>query len=485
MHEPHSASLKAWVLLCLSLFAIYAGWAICTSRGFYADGSFFFVHIVTTAEALNYFDDSKHIRLFINLVNQFPLILLTKMGVAEPATLRVAFNTPLFLWNALLLALLWRSARRHGTYLVWSYAAVSYVATVLPSDIFAVNQARLAQTIYWGIIFFATAPKALRPGEKLALGLMVLVAFRSHEAVIVFGPLIALAAGLGWMRIKTDRPLRIVLGLSGLALTLYGLYWQSAHPVSDATAGFLSSYSGWTRGVWFHSNLFFSWSLVVMLAASMALAWGHTPAPPKLKKLMLLGYAILCVSVGAQPFFSPNTLAPQLEFSFRLLIPFGGAALAGLALLDQFFEAGRPRWDRSTVTVLLSSALLGQSVWQMANTAAWATLCEGTRQVLANAPQAVMPSSAVTNTVKAQHPAAAKYEWGWTWPAFSIALADDRTLRTVIAPDHHLEHFHASAKAPLLLHIPFGIIDSTYWNVGRVAATCQSTGSPTLLPCRD
>lgn len=481
-----SPLLLAWIGLAGALFAGYVAYATLASRAFYADGSAFYLSIITTPDALNYFDDVKHIRLLVNIVNQLPVMLLSKWDGAPAWLLRVAFNVPLFAGNAALLGILLISARRHRAYLVWTYALISYVTTVIPSDIFPINQARLAQTIYWCLIFFATVPGPMTRGEKFFVCLLVVISFRSHEAIIIFGPLLSIAAILGMRQSRHDRPWRLALVASGAALLLFGLYWQLSHPVGRETSGFVNNFKYWGIKEWWRSNLFLGWSGLVTLLLSALLSRAHHQKLRRAPVYLAFLYGFICILNGLQPCITKSALMPQSEFSFRVIIPFFGAGLVCAALLDLQMRLSAAL-NRQVIIGILASALLGQSLWQLANTYRWSQFYSVTRSVVTTSPPALVSSDDVQH---AMQPRLARYlmsyQWGWTWPAFSMAVLDTPEVRTLIKPNDHLELFYISSADPGVLHIPFGSVRSGRFDMSAVLSWCKPGSSVSFAGlCRD
>ncbi|RZI85098.1 MAG: hypothetical protein EOP38_06355 [Rubrivivax sp.] len=478
--------LRAWVMLSIAAFVGYVAYATVTSRAFYADGSAFYLSIVTTPEAFNHFDDSKHIRLLVNIVNQLPVMLLSKWDDAPPALLRMAFNFPLFAGNAILLGMLWISARRHGTYLVWTYALISYITTIIPSDIFPINQARLAQTIYWCLLFFATVPGPMSKWEKFFVGLLIIVSFRSHEAIIIFGPLLSVAAYLGMRQSTHDRPWRQALLATGIGLLLFGIFWQLSHPVGRETSGFLNNFKYWGNKEWWRSNLFLAWSGLVTLLVAVLISRVQSETGRRAPRYLAFIYGLICVLNGLQPCITKSALMPQSEFSFRVIIPFFGAMLVCAALVDM-----RKRLSASlsphVVIGIAASALLGQSLWQLANTYRWNQFYTITRTVITGSSTPLISSEDVQ---QAMPPRLARYlmnyQWGWTWPAFSMAVLDAHEVRTLVKPNDHQELFYISRAAPDLLHIPFGEVRSGRFDMSAVTSWCKPD-SRAAFPdlCRD
>ena len=80
-----------------AVYTTYLFQAIYVERALYADGANFFVELLSKERLWPIADDSKHIRLFVNVLNQMPMVLALKLGVTSLRCLRILFGAGLFL----------------------------------------------------------------------------------------------------------------------------------------------------------------------------------------------------------------------------------------------------------------------------------------------------------------------------------------------------------------------------------------------------
>lgn len=475
--DVSKVSRPAWLLLGIAIacFFAYAFDATWHSRALYADGAFFYADILSQFAP---FDDSKHIRLLVNVLNQSPLLLLLNLGVVDPFWLRLAFNAPLFFGNALCLLLLWGLAKRHDFYAVAFWGSVSFIATVLPSDIFAINQARLAQGLYWIVLFFALTPRPIVLAEKLLLLAVCLVGFRSHESIIFMGPIISLAAWSAWRRDDTNRAVRLALMVVGLVWCFFGLYWQMSHPVASGTAGFFSSIFYWRVSDILFSTLFFGWSLVLLLMWQCRAYILQRPQAMLSKKIAWL-YLPFCLLIGLTPWWWPLHMFPPGEFAFRFFIPFGGAALACIAITDWHWSVSK-YLERSVLVICIASSLIGMSLWQVLSTRHWVTFQQDVKTAIAQSPHSLLTvDEALAHQPQSHRDVWQRYYWGWTFPALSLAVSDQVEIAAMIMPTENDEFFYADVQQGQL-HIPFNPVTDRYFNVSKVLMACRE--SPATMP---
>lgn len=468
---------SAWVLLGIAIcsFLGYALDATWHSRALYADGAFFYADILSQFAP---FDDSKHIRLLVNAINQWPLVLMLHAGVVDPFFLRLAFNAPLFFGNALCLLLLWGLSTRHHFYVVAFWASVSFIATVLPSDIFAINQARLAQGIHWLVLFFALTPKPLVLAEKLLLLALCVVGFRSHESIIFMGPIITLAAWCAWQRDDTNRNVRLSLMALGMAWCLFGLYWQLSHPVQSGTAGFLSSIFYWRVSDILFSTLFFGWSLVLLLMWQCRAFILQRQKDMLSRKIVWL-YLPVCLLVGLTPWWWPQHMFPPGEFAFRFFIPFGGAALACIAIVDWQWSVSK-HLDRHVLLVCVASSLIGMSLWQVLSTRHWVSFQQDVKMALAQSHQPLLAADqALDKQSQAHRDIWQRYHWDWALPALSLALSDQAEISAMLMPTADEDFFYVDVQQGQL-HIPFHPVTDRYFDVSNIVQACRT--SPLIMP---
>jgi hypothetical protein len=461
------------MLLAGSALLIYASWATVINRSFYADGSFFYLYVVAHPEAWTIFDDPKHIRYLINVVNQFPLDLLIRAGVEDPASLRIAFNAPLFFGNIILLLWLAAMCRKYKEYWIVALATASYAFFVLPSDIFSVNQARLAQTLYWIPLYLTLTRHPVSRGAKLAGLTTIVVCFRSHESIILFGPLLSLSAWISLRNNPHDRALKSLLMAMGLGLCGFGLYWQLAHPVSKETEGFLNNLKYISAKDLFRTNLAFTTLPTIGFLLTPFLT--HRPDGWRISQNIAWTILIACVITAASVIYGPGRIHPSQEFSFRVLIPFGGAIFILLAIATQKYPSLRTAFPRNTTIILISASLLGHSIWQCVSNIYWDRFTTATRTVIEQSAHPIVTTAEMaTHMTALEQNLLLKYKWGWTWPAFSLVISDDKHINAIIAPEDHFDDFHITTGNKRVLHIPFTPLTDGAFDLSRIFAACMT-----------
>ena len=95
--NPLQLASAILLIAAFLVYAVYLVQAIYVERALFADGAFFFVALLSNENHWPIVDDSKHIRLFVNTINQFPIALALKSGITSLRTLKVLFGAGLFL----------------------------------------------------------------------------------------------------------------------------------------------------------------------------------------------------------------------------------------------------------------------------------------------------------------------------------------------------------------------------------------------------
>lgn len=462
-----------WMLvMSLGAFLVYALDASFNNRGFFADGAYFFIHALTKPEWLRYADDPALLRLLVNIINQLPLILLTNAGVTDPFWLRLSFNAPLFFNNALVLVGLWLISRKHQFHRVAIWATLSYVATVLPSDLFAVNQARLSQSFYWVLLFFVLTPRALSRIELAMAVSLGIICFRSHESILFFGPLLSMASWLSLRHDPVNQGFKKLMMVLGLLWMVFDIYWQTTRPTGYSTLVFVGSVLYWRVLDIVFSSMFFVWtSGLVLLWHWWRCRSGDQSFSLSLKAVLALHF-LACLGVGLVPAINPDLSWPTGEFAFRIFIPFGGAFLFLLALYD--WRSGLlEQLNPNVCAIVFSSALIGLSVWQYLSTRQWVVFQNAVKEAVSSsvAPVVVWERAFEKLSPDVQH-TWKRYRWDWALPAMSLAVSDLPQVNAVLSPEASGKLFYFNTHERTL-SIPFKTIDSPRVDLQRIDAACR------------
>lgn len=485
-------TVAAFVWMACAVYGAHLCYAIISDRALFSDGAQFFIRLITSTAPWPVFDDSVHIRLLVNVLNQWPVSLARMVGVEDIPTLRLLFGASLFIQPALLYVYCYALSRRANDFRVFAWAVASLVSCAMPSELFVINQGITALALAWIALHYVLLPLRHRWTDYVIMATVSVLLFRAHEGVVLWGGVIA-AAGVFRLaaeyRATAGRPSVAILALSalGAAQSAFVLWWQAAHAVQAQTGEILSLArvaSPWA--LWTSSGrvALVTFSLVTLIFAVAApgqrpRALGLTPRDGTITGVVLGGVAIMGVSVGLA-LFDTGSLNPLLAWQHRVLIPFGGAVCMVLAVSVMNLNVRLTVQHQRLLTGALAAGLVASSVWQMQTTARWRLYRAATQDAVRSADGPLVTSRVVMHTLLRQSASDAwRFRNTWAWSVFGLSLQDSAVVTAVMKPDWERAHFVLPRAATDSLRVPFvtlpasGILRFEAWTARVLAETAR------------
>ncbi|RYZ90637.1 MAG: hypothetical protein EOP06_07680, partial [Proteobacteria bacterium] len=455
--------LQTAALVCFSAHLVSA---LIFHKALYADGAGFFIGATThifDGWSWWWYSDTNHLRLYIDIINQLPLKMAVSVGVTDLRWLRLAFGAPLYLNGLIVLGWTLLVCRRHQCAHLFTLALATHILFIVPSEIFAINQARLSMDIYWLLLVYILSPAKLSKTDVLVTALFLPIIFKSHETIIPCGAIIFAISIIQWRRKVPDWGIKLVIGGAVASACAFGIYWQMTHPVAAATSGYLRTITYFSFKDLFKTPLGFAW-----FPACMIFVFGirYTDARFTSTRSRAIFWCLLGLPVvlGFLPLANFKYVQPTKEFGLRVLITAGGCGvMVFAAILHLKQEFGRLKLK--SIFLILCATVIGESVWQMSMTARWNEFSKGVSYVTDNSPTPVATREQVDAYLKAN--SAEKtliFEWGWAYPVLGLALGSSRSVSTVIRPLHHLEWFKISLSGSAIGRIPFQETSDKYFD---------------------
>jgi len=450
------------VILACVFYVVYLGHAILSERVLYADGSNFFVQLLSQNKVWPVADDPKHIRLFANIVNQLPVAIAIKLGVENLGWLRFLFGAGTFLGPVFVYFFCFLLSRRANDYRVFFFALASLVTCAIPSDIFILNQSFISLAFAWLLIHYLLLKINFRWFDWLVIAIVSLILFRGHENLVLWGGSIFFGAltafwfgGTGGNFCKNLH--LYVLGAVGLAQSLFVLYWQFSHPVGQETNAFLELVNfAMPREMWV-GNTRISLLATVLLIVAGLYGWIARSISAGGGAIFLLVFLIflslsgLAVYAGVSAIQDFNLTDPRREFNYRFLMTIGST---GWMLSSIIFVRAKVNFDvrgAYFAIVALSVSLLSASLWQVSNSIQWLEFKNAALHELSVAPGPILqPESVREILISEQREYAYKYRWVWTWPVFGMSLQKDGRVVKIFKPEGFDDYFKPPKKIPFV-----------------------------------
>ncbi|MFZ5376663.1 MAG: hypothetical protein ACOZAN_03285 [Patescibacteria group bacterium] len=383
-------------------------------RAMYADGSFFFVSALVNG----FSDDGKHQRLFVNLINQFPMNLGRFFGITGYAELGYLYDGAVFILPFLLVffaTFFLAKKRLYGEALAILFL---FIVFIIPSTIFIINPA-IGFFAILSLVVACTIMLDSGHDVRIPLFSFSLLLFRSHETALFIAPVFALHSIFRYLK-KRDK-FFLLLASTYAGVMTYSFWWGVSHPVATQTSGYINLifqimgafdyYLKRTNLLYSVFGFFVALFVIInrMLKTKRQMRVRKFVIDLILPLLLVPIFTIhLCIMVSRHGQF------PQSEFDLRVLITVASVIISLLVFLPRKFFA---KYVHNTqIIFVLSIMLLFHSFWQMSHNIRWRRFYVSSTEQILNADK--------TTRINLDTLSENRYEWLWTWPVFSVVLQE-------------------------------------------------------------
>lgn len=444
------------------IYAIYLGQAIHVERALFADGSNFFVDLLSQKNIWPVADDPKHIRLLANALNQLPLVVALKFGVEDLRTLKLLFGAGLFTGSVVVYLFCYSLSRRASDYRVFLFSVVSLITCAIPSDVFILNQSFISLALAWVLIHYLLLKMKIRWFDWLVIALVSIVLFRAHENLVLWGGTLFIGAAavirLGYNDgVLSKNRQAYVLGIVGLAQAFFVIFWQATHPVGQQTDDFLKLIKLiLPQELWVGNTRI---SVLTTSLLAVALFYGRACRGANKSNRLILVSVFLIFSLvsslvlycGASAIHDFGVTNPGREFSYRFLMTFGST---GWMLVSIAFVLAKIEVDvrgSYLAIIALSIGLFSASMWQISNNLQWSDFERAAAFELRVSPGPFIPPESVRDRLRSENREYAyKYRWSWTWPVFGMSLQNDGRVEKMFRPEGFDQYFNPPKSIPFV-----------------------------------
>ena len=369
-----------WILLAYALASIYAA---NYNRGLYADGSYYLVRMAETQDFL-LFDPA---RTTVQIIRQFPVIMLQHWGDLSLAQLGQVFSLSMLLIPVALCAVCWPilpSGRKS-----WIFFPILHIlAGVSASRFAAIAEGAIAASYFWPLLFLLLFRTRGAAGQLLFLG-MLLPAFCLHETVILLMTILAVVCVL-CLRRKQERGSRIFLMVSTAIIVLiaaHELYWIIFPRFAADRAAYFSSLLGLKFLVSDGRANLPLITGILGLAAFIAVAFMNMRAPARMKwHPMAVSFVFLSFALAAtwSACYSDLGFTPNAQLQARNQAVFISSIVAALAVMVTIHKFSASGWVNAPTMLILAALSVAQLAWDVAATNRWRSYINDLRERLAS-----------------------------------------------------------------------------------------------------
>lgn len=461
------SNLKIWLpdFLSVIAFFIYVAYlfqAIYVERALYADGANFFIEILTKDSSWPIADDANHIRLFVNVLNQSPVVIALDYGVTNLRTLKILFGAGLFLTPLFFYLYCLCLSRRANDYRVLFFSIVSLITCAIPSDIFILNQAFTSLSLAWVLVHYLLLNFKVKWFDWIIISAISFLLFRSHEGLILWGAIFFIGSiCVLFFRerfgINNKKYITCAIGMIGLLQVAFSLLWLFSHPLKEQSSAYLQLiYLLNPSQLWIGNTRI---SLLMVMAVFLIFTYqarfdinANVSILVRIIIAISLFFVLILMLLSGFSALNDFTLTdPWRQFSYRFLTTFGTSCWMLISIVFLLVNKSLIRGTRALSQIVLSIGIISASFWQISNNIQWSIFANNTSQVLQNASTSIVdPVEVRKKMADIGHENAYKYQWSWAWPVLGMSLQKSGEVKRIFKPDGYAEYFNPPKNIPFI-----------------------------------
>jgi hypothetical protein len=423
-------------------FALFAGAAavylthvlvaIANQRYLFGDNAWFLLKLLSERHTANWSANWPH-DFYVSRIGtfaalQFPALLVAQIAPDRFPLVSTVFGATAFLHKPLALLVCYAVVRDKRWVI---FPAASLFAASINSEVFIVSEAHFLHSLFWALVFLLLFSERLTGWRLLVVLLLSIPTLLSYETMVVFGPLLAVAAfraGLGSSSSRAQMWIRSTLAAWFLLGAVFAAI-SIAHPRDPVNRG---AVVGWLLSFAAHPTIHIgaaASAAVVLVCVGIVLASERRPD---------LARVLVIVGVVASLALLPPILVAPARTDFA---PHAGAralhlplpALLALVVLLAF--RGRIRIGPRAFNglfVVVSTLGIAQSTWQLLATSQWSNMITLLKQELRTRSGPIpYEQSVMSRAVVGGQPIAALHG-RWPLLPLSVVIAENRVVRSMI-----------------------------------------------------
>lgn len=449
-------------VIALIIYVAYLLQAIYVERALYADGANFFIELLTKDSSWPIADDHNHIRLFVNILNQLPVVLALDFGVTSLRALKIFFGAGLFLTPLFFYLYCLYLSRRANDYRALFFLVVSLITCAIPSDIFILNQAFTSLSLAWVLVHYLLLNLKIKRIDWIIVSVISLLLFRSHEGLILWGMTFFIASICiiifrDRCSFKKGKLIVYVIGVVGILQAAFALLWLSSHPLREQTSAYLQLIQLLNPSQLWIGNTRISLLMVIalFLISISQVKFKHAMSELILVRIFtricLIFVLMLMLLSGFSALIDLSLTDPWAQFSYRFLITFGSTIWMLFSLA--FVVVNKPLKVniRSLSQIVLSIGIISASFWQISNNIQWSIFASNASQVLQSASTSIVdPIEVHRRLASLGYENIYKYNWNWAWPVLGMSLQNSGEVERLFKPDGYEEYFNPPKNIPFI-----------------------------------
>lgn len=443
---------KMLITIVISIYLVSIVISIVTNRFLYADGSLFFVGIINNSKWLwPIFDDSQRMRMFINIVNQFPVVLAIKLGINHIATLRFIYGCSLFCQNILGATVVYYVTKKSKRINIFIFSIAIYSCFNIISEIFIVNQAILSFWVYYIILIYSIVEFKYTFKDKIIIISCLIISTMSHEGIVIFGLLTVIISV--WKMIKKsivhERTTKTIILIATIGQVIFGFWWNMIYSTPDATGVYLE----FLKKIVNIREIIQSNLIISIIGLILILIYLKKDINDIILTKLLIIVSIYIIYIS----YIGHFINPFKEYESRICITIGEIVLFIITFFECEYNISKKlSWNMKSILSITLLILGCQSTWQIGNTIHWHSyVCQFKAGIMNSGENIISSENIKIGDTES------RFEWAWNQPTISIAINDGYKIYKIIKPKYSDFYFKLENDG---LEIPFCKIDKNVFD---------------------
>lgn len=421
------------LFLVLLLCGVTAGYAAIALRGLYADGAFYLLYIILNQDFVFW----ESARKVVHALQQWPVVLAMKAGIADTITLARIYGLTMLLTPITLIILAYFALPQERKYL-FVFPVFYYLAAIMSAAFAAIGEAQIAGAYFWLLYFLILFYRTSILIQKLALLVLSCPIILMHETYAIIAPVLAAAAVYRFIRSgKTvDQVFFGLLALYFVAVAIMAMSFILIPRSAEYRTGYMSYFSLVRELGFLGHHGYVNPPAVLGLLTGLILLLGWLRSEKSfswLSQPLLAMFWLTALVAGISPLLSDRASFPALQFDARsygpLLIPV--MALITISAISSM--AVKTYCESTFIKATVLALAIGQCGWHFFMTREWQQYLTTFHEGLAQHRGLIAFEDFYAEIPPERRRSVDKMTWTWTNPTLSILLANNGDIQTIIA----------------------------------------------------
>jgi hypothetical protein len=465
--------LNFWVIITAAIFvSLYAALEF---QILYADGTHYLLSILEK-EGFAFIEPS---RCYAHFLQQFPTVLAMRLGVDSILALTICYGIITHLLPLLLIIICYFVLPPYRK-VFFVFPLLHYLAGTTSSSFVGILEGPVAAAYFWLLLYLLLF--RFERSVWMVVALLALPIVYLHEVMVFLAPLLAAVAG--WRasqeQQKTSAMRYTLLAIWFLVVVAVQIFFV-INPRDPANRGHFVQdliHLRWLVTASGHVNvpaLAGLFAIFVLAGVDVIERFFKRTRLDMVQWLLVIGFAVVSLSMIAVTFVSEKFITPGMQFSARNQSALISFPLALFAILSTLYPSATLLWKKRQNLCVITILAVTVLSWHVAATHRWVVYLNDFRSILVAGHGLVSWKVACGSLPDDRRSNFQSMSWPWTNPTLSFMLSPKGRVTAVIAnPDR------GGAWEPFDPNNPKALPHGRFFDSGPYRSTLKTNNYPAV-----